>query len=112
MVVQSGLRVPILSASITVLDIRTAKPASKAASRFYLSRAWRALVAEIILERGARCEDPTCRFPDRAGIRLFGDHIIELADGGAPHDKANIMLRCGSCHTRKTNVERAKRMRA
>ena len=70
----------------------------------------RALVAEIIQERGARCEDPACRFPGRTGIRLFGDHIVELQDGGAPLDKGNVMLRCGSCHTRKTNAERARRM--
>jgi len=85
---------------------------TKTANPFYLSPEWRALVAEIIRERGARCEDPACRFPGRTGIRLFGDHIVELADGGAPLDKANVMLRCGSCHTRKTNAERARRMRA
>jgi hypothetical protein len=102
----------MLSTGIKLLDTRTAKPAVKVTNPFYLSSEWRVLVAEVILERGARCEDPSCRFPNRAGIRLFGDHIIELVDGGAPLDKANVMLRCGSCHTRKTNVERAKRMRA
>jgi 5-methylcytosine-specific restriction enzyme A len=95
-----------------MLDTRSAKPAAKAANPFYLTHEWRALVAEIIRERGAKCEDLNCRFPNRTGVRLFGDHIVELADGGAPLDKANIMLRCGSCHTRKTNAERAKRMRA
>jgi 5-methylcytosine-specific restriction enzyme A len=109
---RSRSRLPILSATIKVLDTRTAKPSAKTANPFYRTSEWRALVAQIILERGARCEDPRCSFPDRVGIRLFGDHIIELADGGAPLDKANVMLRCGSCHTRKTNVERVKRMRA
>ena len=93
------------------LDTRSAKPPAKTANQFYLSPEWRALVAEIIRERGARCEDPQCRYPGRTGIRVFGDHITELQDGGAPLDKANIMLRCGSCHTRKTNTERAKRIR-
>lgn len=94
----------------TVLDTRSAKPPAKTANQFYLTPEWRALVAEIIRERGARCEDPQCQYPGRNGIRLFGDHIIELQDGGAPLDKTNVMLRCGSCHTRKTNAVRAQRM--
>jgi 5-methylcytosine-specific restriction protein A len=28
-------------------------------------------------------------------MRLFGDHIVELRDGGAPLDKRNLTLRCG-----------------
>jgi 5-methylcytosine-specific restriction enzyme A len=109
---QSRARLPMLNTGIKLVDARSAKPAAKTADPFYRTSEWRALVAEIILERGARCADPSCRFPNRAGIRLIGDHIIELADGGASLDKANVMLRCGSCHTRKTNIERAKRMRA
>ena len=38
-------------------------PAAKTTDPFYLSPDWRALVAEIIRERGASCEDPACRFP-------------------------------------------------
>lgn len=105
-------RLASLGSRTIVLDTRSAKPAPKTTNPFYLSPEWRALVAEIIRERGAKCEDPACRLPGRVGIRVFGDHIVELADGGAPLDKKNVMLRCGSCHTRKTNAERAKRMRA
>ena len=36
----------------------------------------------------------------------------EMRVGEMPLDKANVMLRCGSCHTRKTNAERARRMGA
>lgn len=100
----------MLSNRTPVLDTRSAKPPTKTANPFYLTPEWRALVCEIIRERGARCEDPQCRYPERAGIRLFGDHIVELQDGGAPLDKANVMLRCGSCHTRKTSAVRAQRM--
>jgi len=96
----------------TLLDTRSALPAAKTTNPFYLRPEWRALVAEIMRERGARCEDPSCRSPGRTGVRVFGDHIVELQDGGAPLDKANVMLRCGSCHTRKTHVERARRMGA
>lgn len=102
----------MMSTGTRVLDTRSAQPVVKTTNRFYLSREWRALVAGIVRERGARCEDPECRFPNRTGVRVFGDHIIELQDGGAPLDRSNIMLRCGSCHSRKTNVERARRMRA
>jgi len=37
-------------------------------------------------------------------MRVFGDHMVELQDGGAPLDKTNVMLRCGSC------AQRARRM--
>ena len=39
----------------------------------------------------------------RAGMRVFGDHVVELQDGGAPLDKTNVMLRCGLCHTGEAN---------
>jgi hypothetical protein len=83
----------------------------KKAKPFYLSPEWRGLMAQIIKVRGRRCEDPR-HDPSRprTGIRVFGDHIVELADGGSPLNPANVMLRCGSCHTRKTAVARAARM--
>ena len=79
----------------------------------YNSSEWRALMDAIIRARGRICEDPD-HDPDtpRKGVRIFGDHIQELRDGGAMLDARNIMLRCGSCHSRKTAAERAKRMRA
>ncbi len=43
-------------------------------------------------------------------MRVFGDHVRELKDGGALLDPRNVLLRCGSCHTIKSNAERAKRM--
>ena len=85
-------------------------PAEKRANPFYLSPEWQQLRAAIIKQRGARCEDPEHdRSTPRTGIRLFGDHIIELRDGGAPLDPANVMLRCGACHTRKTAASRGTR---
>jgi hypothetical protein len=74
----------------------------KKADSFYLSPEWREFIAGIIPPRGPRCEDPD-HDPDtpRVGRRIFGDHIIERKDGSAPFDPFNIMLRCGSCHTRK-----------
>lgn len=86
----------------------------KVVQPFYLTPEWRALMDAIIAERfgskaNARCEDPECRQPYRRGIRIFGDHVREVRDGGALLDKGNILCRCGSCHTRKTAAERAKR---
>jgi 5-methylcytosine-specific restriction protein A len=85
------------------------KVSGKRADSFYLSREWRALIDGIIRQRGRRCEDPEHESGERFAERLFGDHIRERKDGGAPLDPANVMLRCGSCHTRKTAKERAKR---
>jgi hypothetical protein len=91
-----------------LLEQRTALPPAKAVDAFYTSPEWRALMAEIVAERGRRCEDPQCRRATPP-TRVFGDHIVELRDGGAPLDKRNVMLRCGSCHTRKTAEARAAR---
>jgi 5-methylcytosine-specific restriction enzyme A len=85
-------------------------PRPKTAAPVYSSAEWRTLITSIIQARGRRCEDPACKTPGRTGIRVFGDHIVELQDGGALLDPSNVMLRCGSCHTTKTNAERAKRM--
>ena len=80
-------------------------PGPKVAAVVYSSHAWRTLIAAIIGKRGRRCED--C---GRTGTRIFGDHRKELADSGELLDERNIRLLCGSCHGRKTVVERAKRM--
>jgi len=83
----------------------------KKADPFYQSPEWKALMRAVIKARGRRCEDPKHDpVRPRDGIRLFGDHIKELKDGGAPLDPHNVLLRCGSCHTRKTTAERAKRL--
>lgn len=94
---------------LATADSRKVKPPAKRAEPFYLSPEWRGLMAEIIRERGRHCQDPDHQGP-RVGGRIFGDHIVELKDGGAPFDKANILLRCGSCHTRKTVAQRAQRL--
>ena len=86
----------------------------KKAESFYLSPEWRSLMDQIISERfgdrsRARCEDPECKYPWRRGIRVFGDHVVERKDCGAELDKRNILCRCGSCHTRKSDQVRAAR---
>jgi 5-methylcytosine-specific restriction endonuclease McrA len=76
----------------------------KSADAFYHSPEWRGLIKDIIAKRGRRCE--LC---GRVGCRVYGDHRVELQDGGAPFDPANVQLLCGSCHQRKTIATRAKR---
>ncbi|EHK56917.1 HNH endonuclease signature motif containing protein [Allomesorhizobium alhagi] len=91
--------------SIKTMDTRTVKVAPKTAEPFYLSPEWRKLMAEVIAERGRRCEECS-----RTNTRIFGDHIVEVKDGGALLDKRNVKCLCGSCHTKKTAAARAKRM--
>jgi 5-methylcytosine-specific restriction protein A len=82
----------------------------KQAAPFYLSPEWKALMRHLIGVRGRRCEDPEHdRAKPREGVRIYGDHVIEVKDGGALLDPANIMLRCAPCHGRKTALERARR---
>jgi hypothetical protein len=104
-------RLRILRPALAVLDARTALPPPKVVDPFYLSPAWRSLVTEIVRERGSLCQDPLCKRANRLVHRIFGDHVVELQDGGAPLDKSNILLRCGACHTRKTLATRAERQR-
>lgn len=94
-----------LAPKIATLDTRSAQPAPHKADPFYLSPAWRALMARLIEERGRQCQE--C---GRTRCRIFGDHVRELKDGGAPLDPDNVRLLCGSCHTRKTVDARARRM--
>jgi 5-methylcytosine-specific restriction endonuclease McrA len=102
-----------LAPTVPRIDVRVAKPPPKTADAFYSSPAWRALVTRLIAERGRRCEKcGKTHNADGSPVRIFGDHIVELQDGGAPFDPANVMLLHGACHSAKTAHERAKRMAA
>jgi 5-methylcytosine-specific restriction protein A len=79
------------------------QPRGKSCAPFYGSRAWKALVARIVAERGRLCEAKDCATQARGrGQRIYGDHVRELRDGGAALDPTNVMLLCASCHRRKT----------
>ncbi len=79
-------------------------PAIKQVLPFYQSPEWRALVATVVRLRGRRCED--C---GASGGKVYGDHVVELRDGGKALDQANVRLRCGRCHGRKTAQRRRER---
>ena len=100
-------RLRTLQSSVTALDMDTAKPPPKETLPFYYSKEWLGLMARIKRERGMKCEQ--C---DRVGVRLFGDHVVELKDGGAALDAGNVRLLCGSCHSTKTAQARRKRIYA
>jgi len=40
----------------------------------------------------------------------FYTDVVELRDGGAPLDPANVLLLCRPCHARKTNRARDERL--
>ena len=103
-------RLTMLGSRIGSLDPRTAQPLPKTADPFYLSHEWRSLISGIIRDRGRRCEECGRTHDGTQAIRIFGDHVVELKDGGAPLDPGNIRLLCGSCHTTKTVRERARRI--
>lgn len=95
-----------LKPRVAAAKLQTAKPPPKTADKLYLSPEWFALRDRVRFEAGGRCQMPGC---GRAEVRMFVDHRVELRDGGAPLDRRNVWLLCGSCHTRKTVVERARR---
>lgn len=103
--------IKMMSSTVPTSDWRTIASEPKRADAFYLTPEWRRLMAEIIRERGRICEDKSCDGrTHRPGMRVFGDHIVEITDSGALLDKRNVMLRCGASHTRKTAAARAARM--
>jgi 5-methylcytosine-specific restriction protein A len=105
-------RLTTLRPQVGTLARRVSSP-DKKVEPVYSSPEWRIFIAATIKQRGRLCEDPRCKTPHRgAGQRIYGDHIHELRDGGALLDPANVMLRCASCHGRKTAGERNKRMSA
>ncbi|MFT8481346.1 HNH endonuclease signature motif containing protein [Gluconobacter oxydans] len=93
-----------INGGLTVLDTSIARELPKRADAFYVSKEWRALIGTLLKQRGRVCE--RC---GRSGCRIFGDHIVELKDGGARLDPANVQLLCGSCHTAKTAQAKARR---
>lgn len=98
---------------IPAADIRTARFPNKEVASIYNDPRWRRLMGELLIERGRICQDANHAYnrthqlknalPDSGLLgRIYGDHIVELVDGGEPFDKHNILLRCAVCHGRKT----------
>ena len=50
-------------------------------------------MAHLTKVRGRRCQDPE-HDPLSSTGRIYGDHVVELRDGGEFLDPRNICLRC------------------
>lgn len=104
-------RLSFMRPTLPRLDTRIALPTPRPAGgrgfkptiAFYGTIEWKNLIRGIIRERGRMCQNPKCTTPDRArGKRIYGDHTVELKDGGDALNPSNIMLLCASCHGKKT----------
>src|SRR5512139_3840746 len=91
---------------VAMAKMSTATPPPKLSDSFYSSRVWMQLRDRVRREAGGRCQSPGC---GRAEDRMYVDHRVELKDGGAPLDRKNVWLLCGSCHSLKTAAERTRR---
>jgi 5-methylcytosine-specific restriction endonuclease McrA len=94
---------------VALADTRLVRLPPKLTDKFYLTPEWRGLMRRLIEERGRRCEKCGRSAAGGQKMRIFGDHIVELKDGGAPLDETNVELLCGSCHVTKTAAERKRR---
>lgn len=78
--------------------------AGKYVNPFYQGREWRTLVQGLKRQRGWCVVCGSTH-------RLVADHIIEIKDGGAPLDPANIQFLCLAHHNAKTAAAKAARIR-
>jgi 5-methylcytosine-specific restriction enzyme A len=96
-----GLR--MLRPRLATLDLRRVRPPAKVTLSYYGSKQHKEWARAVIARANHRCED--CG----AGGKLYADHQVELVDGGNPQGRG--VARCAACHTTKTNIERAKRIK-
>ncbi len=102
------MRIPTIAPRLTATDTRRVKPPPKTEKRadpFYSSRQWLATRDTVRREARGVCQALGCTKPG-----LYVDHIVEIRDGGNRLDRANLMLMCASCHQRKTNREKGRRI--
>jgi 5-methylcytosine-specific restriction endonuclease McrA len=78
-------------------------PIRKLRAAHTFSHEYQVFRSTVLLRAGYQCERCGAR-----GNRLFADHIVEVADGGA-NDPSNGQCLCGACHNTKTNNEKIKR---
>ena len=104
-------RLSTLKPRLSTLDTRTVRPEPKRADAELLTPEHRAWAYEVKCRAGWKCQWPGCGSQGgRGGIRLYADHIVERADGGARLDPKNGQALCPKHHQVKTARERAARM--
>jgi hypothetical protein len=77
-------------------------------SRNYADTAWKRTRLQILQRDGYRCQirGPKCKIK-----ATEVDHIVNVDDGGARLDPANLRAACKSCNVSKRNTEVAARAR-
>jgi 5-methylcytosine-specific restriction enzyme A len=106
-------RISMLGPMVPKSDGRTVRVEPKRADPFYQSEGHRQFRERVLRNAGFRCEwiengqRCTKAMPEH---RLFADHKRERRDGGDPFDPSNGKCLCGAHHTRKTAMERARRV--
>ena len=73
---------------------------------FYRTPQWRRLRGRVIREAGGRCQWQGC---GRSEPGMHCDHIVEIKDGGAPLERANLWCLCHAHHNAKTASEKKHR---
>ena len=71
----------------------------------YNDARWRALSEQV--RNGGECA--VCGVKPPQVPVLYADHIVELIDGGAPFDPANVQALCPKHHGIKTKAEASRR---
>lgn len=94
------MKIPIADFRIPTPDNPIKVHVDSSAYKTKVHKTW----AEKVKDRAGHA----CQRCGRTKVRLFADHIKEVADGGT-WDLANGQALCGSCHTIKTLAARAKR---
>lgn len=74
----------------------------------YGTPAWKAVRKMVLARDGYVCQH---RFPKCSTVATAVDHVIELADGGAPYDPSNLVASCRGCNISKRNRALAARAR-
>lgn len=100
---------------LATVDVRPVKPPPKTADPHYLTPEHKAWRDEVMERAGYRCEfvdynGHRCRKAAPAH-RLFANHKVERADGGADLDPNNGECLCGQHHSLVTARNRARRAR-
>jgi 5-methylcytosine-specific restriction enzyme A len=103
-------RLRTLRPKVASMDLRVATVPPKQVDPYYSTAEHREWREAVVRRAGGKCQSPDCDTPERAGRRLFADHIKELRDGGAATELANGIALCGSCHSIKTAAVRRVRM--
>lgn len=80
-------------------------PANSQHRRIYSTKKWRELRAQVLRE------EPVCHWCGRRPSTQ-ADHVVELARGGAPYDRSNLVGACRQCNSRRGSMYQAKKAAA